>query len=289
VSWEVTVRENPQQQPRHWFVTGASGGLGRRITEYALTAGDYVTAAVRRTNSLDDLKRTHGGRLQVEELDLSAPHRVSDLVTTVFRARPVDIVVNNAGYVLVGAAEEMSPEQIRDQIEVLLIAPILITREFLGPMRRNGGGHIFQISSMGGQVAVPTHSAYHAGKWGLEGFTESVAREVGDFGIRLTIVELGGTRTDFLSGMQFTEATEPYESTAVGQMRRAVRAADTSVLGADPHKVAAVIYGLSRQPDPPVRVTLGLDAHDAVGHALSERMSVLAAQRTLAASVRFDD
>ncbi|MFJ8002323.1 SDR family NAD(P)-dependent oxidoreductase [Streptomyces sp. NPDC096310] len=87
----------------------------------------------------------------------------------------------------------MTVEQIRDQVEVLLLAPMLITQAFLKPMREQGGGRIIQISSMGGQIGTPTHSSYHAGKWGLEGFTESVSREVSDFDIHLTLVEPGAT------------------------------------------------------------------------------------------------
>ncbi|XKK39788.1 SDR family NAD(P)-dependent oxidoreductase [Nocardiopsis sp. ARC36] len=153
---------------RHWFVTGASGGLGRHLTAHALRSGDRVTATVRRPSALDELRRTYGDRLSVEVLDLARPDDVQEVVGRTLRAGPVDIVVNNAGYAVVGAAEEMTAEQIRDQIEVLLLAPMMITRAFLKPMREQGGGRIIQISSVGGQVGIPTHSAYHAGKWGLE-------------------------------------------------------------------------------------------------------------------------
>lgn len=277
---------------RHWFVTGASGGLGRHLVEHALRHGDRVTATVRRAAALDDLRESYGDRLRVEVLDLSRPADVDEVVARVIRAgqadgSPVDIVVNNAGYAVVGAVEEMTIEQIEDQLAVLLRSPMLITRAFLAPMREQGGGRIIQLSSMGGQVGIPTHSAYHAGKWGLEGFTESVGREVADFDVRLTIVEPGGMRTNFASALRFTDESPAYRDNAVGQTRQALRGIDNSALTGDPAKVAAAIYDTTRVPDPPLRVTLGVDTYDAVHAALTERLAALEAQRDVAASVAY--
>ncbi|HEY3468254.1 MAG TPA: SDR family oxidoreductase [Amycolatopsis sp.] len=272
---------------RHWFVTGASGGLGRHLVDHALRHGDRVTATARRRAALDDLAETHGDRLTVETLDLTRPADVAAVVERTLRAGPVDIVVNNAGYAVVGAAEEMSVEQIRDQLEVLLLAPMLITRAFLRPMRDQGGGRIIQISSMGGQIAVPTHSAYHAGKWGLEGFSESVGREVADFDVHVTIVEPGGTRTGFASALRYTEETAAYRDNAVGRMRRQLAATGDDALPGDPAKLAAVIFGTTRDPNPPRRLALGSDTYDAVHAALAERLAALESQKDLAASVAF--
>lgn len=276
-------------EPRHWFVTGASGGLGRSIVEYALEHGDVVTATVRRAAALDDLRERFGDRLEVEVLDLAPPAEVDDLIARVVARRGVDVVVNNAGYALVGALEEMTAAQIRDQLEVLLVAPILITRAFLAPMRARGGGRIIQISSLGGQAAIATHSCYHAGKWGLEGFTESVAQEVADFGIRLTLVEPGGTRTDFLSGMQFTEASPAYRDTGVDRIRRSLRTTTPDALATDPRRVAAVIYDITRQDDPPLRIPLGADAYAGVHDALAGRLTALEAREDVAHSVAHAD
>jgi len=277
----------PDKPVRHWFITGASGGLGRHIAEQALRHGDRVTATARRPAALDDLAEAHSDRLTVETLDLTRPADVTAVVERARRSGPVDIVVNNAGYAVVGAAEEMTVEQVRDQIEVLLLAPMLITRAFLPPMREQGGGRIIQISSMGGQVAIPTHSAYHAGKWGLEGFTESVGREVADFGIHLTIVEPGGTRTGFASALRYTEETTAYRDNVVGRTRRRLEATGDDVLTGDPAKLAAVIFQTTRDPNPPARLALGADTYDAVHTALSERLTALEAQKDLAATVAF--
>ncbi|MGW7514482.1 SDR family oxidoreductase [Streptomyces sp. NPDC054796] len=275
------------QGVRHWFITGASGGLGRHLTEHALRHGDHVTATVRDAGALDGLRETYGDRLTVEILDVARPADVDEVIGRTLGAGRVDVVVNNAGYAVVGAAEEMTVEQIRDQIEVLLLAPMLITRAFLKPMREQGGGRIIQISSMGGQVGSPTHSAYHAGKWGLEGFTESVSREVSGFGIHLTLVQPGATRTGFGPALRYTVETDAYRDNAVGRTRRFLSSADESVFTGDPAKLAAVIHGTTRHPDPPLRLALGSDTYEAVHSALTERLGALEAQKDLAASVAF--
>ncbi|MGR3935936.1 SDR family oxidoreductase [Streptomyces sp. BRA346] len=272
---------------RRWFITGASGGLGRHLTEHALRCGDRVTATVRRPAALDDLRAAYGDQLTVQILDLTRPADVDHAVAEALRSGPVDIVVNNAGYAVVGAAEEMTAEQIRDQIEVLLLAPMLITRAFLAPMREQGGGRIIQISSLGGQIGTPTHSSYHAGKWGLEGFTESVSREVSDFDIRLTLVEPGATRTGFAAALRYTTESAPYRDNAVGRTRRYLETADDSVFTGDPAKLAAAVYDTTRHPDPPLRLTLGSDTYEAVHTALTERLATLEAQKDRAASVAF--
>lgn len=280
----------PSDKPvRHWFITGASGGLGRHLTEHALRHGDRVTATVRRRTALEELCETYGDRLTVEILDLTRQADVHEVVDRTLRSGPVDIAVNNAGYAVVGAAEEMTVEQIRDQIEVLLLAPMLITRAFLKPMREQGGGRIIQISSLGGQVGTPTHSSYHAGKWGLEGFTESVSREVCDFDVRLTLVEPGATRTGFASALHYTTESTAYRDNAVGRTRRYLETADESVFTGDPAKLAAAIYDSTRHPNPPLRLTLGSDTYDAVHAALTERLTALESQRDLAASIAYSD
>lgn len=274
---------------RHWFVTGGSGGLGRHLTEYALAHGDHVTATVRRADALDDVAQEYGDRLTVEVLDLTRADDVDAVVGKVGAAGPVDVVVNNAGFAVVGAAEEMSVQQIRSQIEVMLLAPLLITRAFLPAMRRQGGGRIIQVSSMGGQVGIPTHSAYHAAKWGLEGFSESVNREVSGFDIHLTLVEPGGTRTGFKNALNFAAESPAYRDTPVDHIRRQLRDADDSAMTGDPHEIAAAIYATTRQTDPPLRLTLGGDSYAAVHEALTARLAALEGQRSLAESIAFRD
>lgn len=283
-----TTRQGTADKPvRHWFVTGASSGLGHHLAEYALSHGDRVTATVRRPGAVDDLRDRYGEPLTVATLDVTHTAHVDEVITRTLASGPVDIVVNNAGYSVVGATEEMTAEQVRDQVETLLLAPMHITRSFLKPMREQGGGRIIQISSVGGQTAFPVSSAYHAGKWGLEGFTEGVSQEVADFGIRLTLVEPGATRTGFASAVRYTTATEVYRDNAVGRMRRMMESADDTVYAGDPRKLAAAIYDTTRDPEPPLRLALGTDAYDAIHAALTTRLGGLEAQKDLAASVAF--
>ncbi|MET7327059.1 SDR family oxidoreductase [Nonomuraea sp. NPDC005650] len=276
---------------RRWFITGASGGMGSRLTEHALRHGDHVTATVRPTEAeaLNGLRETYGDRLTVESLDLTRPADIDTVISRTLQSGPVDIVVNNAGYALMGAAEEMTAEQIRDQIEVLLLAPMLITRAFLKPMRKQGGGRIIQMSGAGGQMAMPAQSAYHAGRWGLEGFTESVGGEVADFDIRLTLIEPGAMRTGFNSAMRYTTETGAYRTNAVGQIRGFMQNPDPSIFTGDPAKVAAAIYDTTRDPNPPLRLALGADGLHLMHNALTERLAALEAQKDLAASVAFTD
>ncbi|MEW1719301.1 SDR family NAD(P)-dependent oxidoreductase [Streptomyces sp. NPDC093109] len=138
-----------------------------------------------------------------------------------------------------------------------------------------------------GQRVHPTHSSYHAGKWGLEGFTESVSREVSDFDIHLTLVEPGGTRTGFASALRYTTETTPYRDNAVGRVRRYLETADDSAFTGDPAKTAAAIYDTTRHPSPPLRLSLGSDTYGPIHAALTERLAALETQKDVAASVAF--
>ncbi|WP_327153611.1 hypothetical protein [Streptomyces tubercidicus] len=140
----------------------------------------------------------------------------------------------------------------------------------------------------GSAVLHPDPQLLSRGKWGLEGFTESVSREVADFGIHLTLVEPGGTRTGFVSGLHFTTETAAYRDNAVGGTRRYLETADDSVLTGNPAKLAAAIYDTTRAPNPPLRLPLGSDAYDAIHTALTERLTALETQKDLAASVAFN-
>jgi NAD(P)-dependent dehydrogenase (short-subunit alcohol dehydrogenase family) len=256
----------------------------------ALSEGDSVIATVRRPDALADLSAVYAERLAVEELDVTRRDDVERLIARLVDAHPrIDVVVNNAGFGLIGATEEMTDRDVQDQISTMLLAPIQITRAFLGPMREQGGGRIIQISSVGGQVATPVSSPYHAAKWGLEGFTEGVSQEVAGFGIAFTIVEPGGMRTGFASGMRSTTETATYRHSPVGEFRRQMEGAGDAVYSGDPAKLARAIFDTTRDPAPPLRLTLGADAYDMIHEALRRRLEMLEAQRDLARSVAYSD
>jgi NAD(P)-dependent dehydrogenase (short-subunit alcohol dehydrogenase family) len=156
---------------KHWFVTGASSGIGRHLSEIILAAGDELTATARRPESVNDLAVKYPGQLTVERLDVTAKSDIAPVVSRAQKRRPVDILVNNAGGGVIGATEEMSDAEIDGQIALNLMAPVYITRAFIAAMRERQSGRIIQISSASGQGSLPTSSMYHAAKWGLEGFS----------------------------------------------------------------------------------------------------------------------
>jgi NADP-dependent 3-hydroxy acid dehydrogenase YdfG len=189
----------PQPLPHKvWFITGASKGFGYVWTEAALARGDSVAAAARNIGSLKALKMQHGDRLLPLALDVGNKAAVDAAVEQAHKQfGHLDIAINNAGYGLFGAIEEVSEQEARAQIETNLFGALWVTQAVLPIMRAQRSGHIIQISSIGGVWAVPTVGLYHASKWGLEGFSQALASEVKGLGIRLTIVEPGGFATEF--------------------------------------------------------------------------------------------
>ena len=184
--------------PRVWFITGASKGFGYVWTEAALARGDSVAAASRTIGSLDALKAQHGDRLLPLTLDVGNKAAVDAAVKQAHdHFGRIDIAVNNAGYGLFGAIEEVTEAEARAQIETNLFGALWVTQAVLPIMRAQGSGHIVQISSIGGVYAVPTVGLYHASKWGLEGFSQALAAEVKHLGIKVTIVEPGGFATEW--------------------------------------------------------------------------------------------
>ena len=269
---------------KSWFITGASSGLGLALTRKLLARGDCVTAAVRKPASLDELRALHGDRLHVAILDVSRMLEIRPAVDEAFRARGrIDAVVNNAAYGLFGAAEELTDEQIRHQIDTNVIGSIQVVRAALPHLRAQGGGRILQISSEGGQVAYPNFSLYHASKWAVEGFVESVAQEVAPFGVEFTIVEPGPARTGFRSALVSPPPMAVYDDTPAGALRRAV-ATGSFVLPGDPGKMAAAIIASVDTIPAPRRLLLGRDAYARVQAALQSRLQDLEAQKEIAFS-----
>src|SRR5216683_530176 len=181
-----------------WIITGASKGFGYVWTEAALARGDSVAAAARNIGTLDMLKVKYGDRLLPIALDVGNKSAVEAAVQQAHKhLGRVDVAINNAGYGLFGAIEEVSEQEARAQIETNLFGALWVTQAVLPIMRAQKSGHIIQVSSIGGVNAFPTIGLYHASKWGLEGFSQSLAAEVAGFGIKVTIVEPGGFATDW--------------------------------------------------------------------------------------------
>ena len=201
--------------PQVFFLTGSSRGLGRQVAEAALAAGHYLVATARNPASLADLVDRYGGQVLPVALDVTDPAAAVAAVSAGTAAfGRIDVVVNNAGYANLAAVEDISLEDFREQVDANLFGVVNVTKAALPVLRAQGGGHIIQVSSIGGRLATPGLSAYQAAKWAVGGFSEVLAREVGPLGIKVTVLEPGGMRTDWAgSSMRVPPVSEPYRPT----------------------------------------------------------------------------
>lgn len=267
-----------------WFITGASSGLGRLLTERLLQRGDRVVATLRREGALDDLRQDYGERLTIRKLELADVPAIRAVVDDAFSCLGrIDVVVSNAGYGLFGAAEEVSDAQIDHQIATNLTGSIQLVRAAIPHLRRQGRGRILQVSSEGGQIAYPNFSLYHATKWGIEGFIEGAAQEVAPFGIDFIIAEPGPTATNFAAGLVHGEPMQVYADTPAGAVRRALSEGTFEVKGDAGRTVDAMIVAADSDT-PPFRLTLGSAAYSSIRSALTDRLQTLEAQRDVALS-----
>ncbi|PBC39376.1 short-chain dehydrogenase/reductase [Rhodococcus sp. ACS1] len=273
---------------RIWLITGVSNGFGRHLTEQLLERGDRVVGTVRRPESVDELTSRHPDLFRAEVLDVRDTPALRTAVTrTVADFGRIDVAVSNAGYGLFGAAEELTDEQVDAMIATNLTGSIQLIRAVLPHMRAAGGGRIVQLSTYGGQVAFPGNSMYHATKWGIEGFVESVAQEVAPFGIGMTLVEPGGARTDFrYRGAQIAEPIPDYDATPAHNFRKMLDPAAGLAPG-DPARMAArIIESVDVQPAP-LRLMLGSQALESTLAVLRTRVADFESQTELAASTDF--
>lgn len=267
-----------------WFITGTSTGLGRLLTERLLARGDRVVATVRQPNILNSLSTQYGDQLLVLTLDVTDTHAINTVVTHAFQHfGKIDIIVSNAGYALFGAAEEANNAQIERQLATNLLGSIQLIRAVLPNLRKQGGGRIVQMSSEGGQIAYPNFSLYHATKWGIEGFVESVAQEVAPFGIDFLIVEPGPTDTNFVEGLDRAQIMACYEGTPAGAVRRGLESGAFAIKGDAGRTVDAIITTTDMQ-HPPLRLALGSTAYESISQALTHRLNHLESQKDIALS-----
>ncbi|WP_433446483.1 SDR family oxidoreductase [Streptomyces sp. CA-142005] len=273
-----------------WFVTGASAGIGRTVVEQLLEAGHRVAATARRPEALDDLQKQYPQLLWTAALDVTDTSALRGVVGQAFKdLGRVDVVFSNAGRGAVGAAEELSDAAIDEQIALNMTAPIQLFRAVVPHLRAQGGGRFIQTSTMGAHISGPGASMYHASKWGVEGFLESVIGEVAPFGIGVTMIEPGMIRTGFGASLSVAEPLPVYADTPVGQVHQAVRTVGnlTGQAPGDPAKVAAAIIDSAHTTPAPRRVALGSDAHAAIRAALTRRLEEVDAGQQLARSIDF--
>lgn len=268
---------------RTWMITGVSSGFGYEMTRQLLEKGDTVIGTVRNTKKVEDLITKYPETFDCQLLDVTEIDKVHTFVRDMFENHErIDVVVNNAGYGLFGAAEELDEESINKIIATNLTAPIMIVHDALPYLRKQGGGRIIQLSSYGGQVAFAANSLYHATKFGVEGFCESVAQEVAKFNIGVTIVEPGGARTEFRYGSAHVENLMPEYEHVHGFLNMLDPA--KGLAPGDPAKMAArMIESVDKEPAP-LRMVLGSQALAATIRRLEERVADYKTQTELAAS-----
>ena len=272
-----------------FLITGSSRGLGRAIAEAALAAGHRVAATARRLEQLDDLDARYGDQIAAVALDVTdygaATRAAQSTVETFGR---LDAVVNNAGYGDLASVEDMTIDAFRAQIETNLLGVVNVTKAALPVLREQGSGHIIQISSLGGRIANPGLSAYQAAKFAVGGFSEALAQEVAPLGIKVTMLEPGGMRTDWAgSSMTIPPVSEPYEPT-VGPVAALMHGRSAGPVGG-PAKVAAAVLQVAAMDEPPLRLLLGSDAVAYAEAAAQARAAADASWRNLSFSTDRDD
>ncbi len=273
-----------------WLITGSGNGLGRDIAEAALAAGDSVVAGARRIEELTPLVAEYGGRVKPVTLDVrdetAAKAAVQSAVDTFGR---LDVLVNNAGYGELVPFEQMSAEDFKAVVDTCFYGVVYTTRAAIPLMRKQKSGHIFQVSSIGGRLGIPGNTSYHAAKWAVGGFSDSLAMEVAPFGVKICTLEPGGIRTNWARrARQNTPELLPDYQASVGPLLELLRSIDGRAEG-DPRKIAALIVQLANSDEVPLRLILGVDAEKWVRQAEEARASEAEKWRHLTLSTVFAD
>ena len=273
-----------------WLITGSGNGLGRDIADAALAAGDNVVAGARRTEELAPLVKQYGERIKpvrLEVRDEAAAKAAVQCAADSFGR--LDVLVNNAGYGQFAPFEQMSAENFKAVVDTCFYGVVYTTRAAVPVMRQQKSGHIFQVSSVGGRLAVPGNTPYHAAKSAVGGFRDSLAMEVAPFGVKVCTLEPGGIRTNWLrrAGQNAPDLLPEYEGT-VGSFLKILRGLEGRAEG-DPQKIAGVIVQLANSDEVPVRLILGVDAEQRVQRTEAARSTEAAKWHHLTISTVFDD
>ncbi|WP_043650958.1 SDR family oxidoreductase [Cellulosimicrobium cellulans] len=254
-----------------WFITGAGRGFGKEFAKSALGRGDKVAATARDTAALEDLVQEFGDDVLALQLDVTDRERVFAAVAAANEHfGRLDVVVNNAGYGLFGMVEELTEQQLRDQLEVNLFGVLHVTQAVLPILREQGSGHIVQISTVGGVTAFPNLGGYHASKWALEGLSDALAQEIAGFGIKVTLVEPGGFSTDWGGSSAIHANPQPQYDPLREQM--SARLADIGASMGDPAAAGAAILKIVDAEQPPLRVFFGTAPTQVAPHVYQQRL-----------------
>jgi NAD(P)-dependent dehydrogenase (short-subunit alcohol dehydrogenase family) len=273
-----------------WLITGSGNGLGRDIAEAALAAGDSVVAGARRTEELAPLVAQYGDRVKpvtLEVRDEAAAKQAVQLAVDTFGR--LDVLVNNAGYGQFAPFEQMSAEDFQAVVDTCFYGVVYTTRAAIPVMRKQRSGHIFQISSVGGRMAISGNTPYHAAKWAVGGFSDALAMEVAPFGVKVCTLEPGGIRTNWARRARGNppELLPDYEA-SVGPILKLLQTIEGRQEG-DPRKIADLIVQLANSDEVPVRLILGVDAETRVKRAEAARASEAEKWRHLTLSTVYED
>ncbi|ATZ29861.1 oxidoreductase [Streptomyces lavendulae] len=259
---------------RVWLITGASRGLGRAIAEVVLEAGDTVVATARSIPALDGLVERFGERVVPVALDVTDRAAVLAAVAEAAeRTGRIDVLLNNAGYGLAGAVEEVNETQVRDQFDVNFFGALWVTQAVLPVMRRQGSGHLLQMSSIAGVTTYPNLGLYCASKWALEAVSETLAQEVAGFGVKVTLVEAGEFRTDWSAGSMVRATPKFAYDEVLAKRRHGLSGAYAHLQPGDPRKAGEALLKLTDEAEPPLRVLLGEGAADLAPNVLRARLA----------------
>lgn len=271
-----------------WLITGVSSGFGHELTTQLLEAGETVIGTVRNEAKVQDLVAKYPNTFDSQVLDVTDVNSVHELVSQLSaKYDTIDVLINNAGYGLFGATEELTDEQVNKIIATDLTGSIQMIRSILPKMREQGHGRIIQISSYVGQVAYPGNSMYHATKFGIEGYVESVAQEVAPFNIGMTIVEPGGARTQFRYGSaQVTKLMPEYNDNPAHSFLKMLDPANGLAPG-DPARMAARIIESVEKDPAPLRMVLGSEALKNTITTVQKHLDDFKSQTDLATSTDF--
>lgn len=271
-----------------WFITGASAGFGKALTQYAVSKGYKVVATARRQEKLDALAATAPDQILPVAMDVTQRDQIDAAVKQSLQHwGKIDVLINNAGYGIVGALEETPENELRQQLETNFFGAIGVTQAVLPHLRQQGHGAIVNMSSMGGNMSFAGFSAYSASKFALEGASEALAQEVAPFGIKTLIVEPGAFRTEFAgAALRHMPRIEDYDA-VVGGTRDFAKGMDGTQAG-DPFKAAQAIDQALQAEQTPLRLQLGQDAVDAVEQHAEQLLAELRAWKPLAVATAFD-
>jgi NAD(P)-dependent dehydrogenase (short-subunit alcohol dehydrogenase family) len=278
-----------QKTDRVWFITGASSGFGKALAEAVITRGEKVVVAARRRETLARLATVDNSRVLPMPLDVTdADARNGAITSAIGTFGRIDVLANIAGRGSLGAVEELAPDQLRAQMELNFFAAAELTREVLPHMRRQGTGHILNLTSIGGLISIGGFGAYCASKFALEAWSEALADEVAPLGLKVTLVEPGAFRTEFAGDANIRPETQldayraviaPIEDFLYGQNGRQP---------GDPAKAAEAMIAVVNDPKPPRRLVLGIDAYDLLDRTMAARMTDISRYRAMGEKTGFE-